>query len=77
MSVDIATARFRIEEDASTEYGVVGGSYADSRFDTLAEGAEGERYGPFASEDEAYAKWRERAMATEDDPLAQYRIERV
>lgn len=76
-TVDNATARYRIEEDSSTEYWVVGGTFADARFDKLAPGTEEERYGPFKSEDAAHAKWWERAMATEEDPLAMYRIERV
>jgi hypothetical protein len=76
-TVDSATARFRIEEDSSAEYWVVGGSFADARFESLAPGETEERYGPFRSEDQAYAKWRERSMATEEDPLARYRIERV
>lgn len=76
-TVDSATARFRIEEDSSTEYWVVGGTFADGLFEELAPGARKERYGPFRSEDEAYAKWRERSIATEEDPLAMYRIERV
>lgn len=76
-TVDNATARFRIEQDSSSEYWVVGGTFADARFQELAPGAQEERYGPFKSEDEAHAKWWERSMATEEDPLVMFRIERV
>lgn len=76
-TVDNATARFRIEEDSSTRFWVVGGTYADAHFEALAPGQREERYGPFRTADEAYAKWRERSLATEEDPLARYRIERV
>ncbi len=76
-TVDSATSRFHIEQDSSTEYWVVGGVYADGRFEALAPGATEERHGPFASPEAAHAKWRERSMATEEDPLAMFRIERV
>lgn len=55
-------------------YWVVGGEYADARFETLAAGAREERYGPFATYDEAYVKWQERARATIDDALVRFRI---
>ena len=55
-------------------YWVVGGEYADARFERLAPGAREERPGPFATYDEAYVKWQERARATVDDALVWFRI---
>ena len=55
-------------------YWVVGGEYADARFERLARGAREERHGPFATYDEAYVKWQERARATVDDALVWFRI---
>jgi hypothetical protein len=53
---------------------VVGGEYADARFERLAPGAREERHGPFASYDEAHAVWQARARATIDDALIRFRI---
>ena len=55
-------------------YWVVGGEYADARFEALAAGAREERYGPFATYDEAYVNWLVRARATIDDALVRFRI---
>ncbi len=55
-------------------YWVVGGEYADARFDRLAPGTGEERHGPFASYDEAFVVWRARARATIDDALVRFRI---
>ena len=74
-TVDNAHIRYRIEKEDSTEYWVVGGIYADTKFQDIAQGHEAERYGPFASEDDALDKWREKAWETVDDAFAQYRIE--
>ncbi len=73
-TVDNAHMRFRIEEEDATKYWVVGGRYADATF-TAPAGAE-ERLGPFA-EREALETWRRKAIETEDDALARYRIERT
>ncbi|MBX6322544.1 MAG: DUF4170 domain-containing protein [Rhodospirillaceae bacterium] len=56
-------------------YWVIGGEYADTRFDRPAEGAEERRYGPFATYAEAKAEWARRAWATVDDAHVRYRIE--
>lgn len=56
------------------QYWVVGGEYADARFEKLAPGTREERHGPFATYDEAYVKWQERARATIDDALVWFRI---
>ena len=37
-------------------YWVVGGEYADARFERLAPGTREERQGPFATYDDAYVK---------------------
>lgn len=55
-------------------YWVIGGEYADSSFDRLAPGAREERYGPFASYEDAYRVWQARARATIDDALVRFRI---
>lgn len=55
-------------------YWVIGGEYTDLSFTTLAPGAREERYGPFATYDEAYRRWQERARATIDDAMVRFRI---
>jgi hypothetical protein len=55
-------------------YWVVGGEYQDTTFTVFAPGAREERYGPFASYDEAYAAWSARARATIDYATVRYRI---
>jgi hypothetical protein len=78
-SVDDAHARWRIEEEEGeqpSDYWVVGGEYTDTRFTTPAEGQSEQRYGPFATYEEAKAEWRRRAWATVDDAHTRFRIER-
>jgi Domain of unknown function (DUF4170) len=55
-------------------YWVVGGEYADTRFERLAPGTQEERHGPYASYDEARKVWEVRARATIDDALVRFRI---
>jgi len=55
-------------------YWIVGGEYADTSFTRLAPGKAEERYGPYASYNEAYAAWSARARATIDDATIRYRI---
>lgn len=55
-------------------YWVVGGEYADTRFETPAPGKAEERHGPFSSYKAAHTKWAERAWATVDDAHSRYRI---
>ena len=54
---------------------VVGGEYADSRFDRMADGGSEKRHGPFDDYAAARAEWQARAWATVDQALARYRIE--
>jgi hypothetical protein len=56
-------------------YWVVGGEYADTRFERIAGGGPEERIGPFESYDDANAAWQARAWATVDNAHARYRIE--
>jgi Domain of unknown function (DUF4170) len=77
-SVDDAHTRWRIEEEGEQEcaYWVVGGEYTDTGFTTPAGGQSEQRYGPFATYEEAKAEWARRAWATVDDAHTRYRIER-
>ena len=54
---------------------VVGGIYADTGFDRIAEGGKEERIGPFQTREEAQKVWQGKAWSTVDDALSQYRIE--
>ncbi len=78
-SVDDAHARWRIEEESAEEGGafwVIGGEYADTGFTRPAPGTTEQRYGPFASYEEAKAEWARRAWASVDDAQTRFRIER-
>jgi hypothetical protein len=55
-------------------YWVVGGEYADTKFDRAAAGKSLERHGPFASYDEAHHVWSARAWATVDDCNCRFRL---
>jgi hypothetical protein len=57
-----------------SEYWVVGGEYADSRFAALLPGRRPERYGPYPSYEEARKEWQARTMATIDNALVRYRV---
>lgn len=57
-----------------SEYWVVGGEYADSRFAALLPGRGPERYGPYPSYEEARKEWQARTMATIDNALVRYRV---
>jgi hypothetical protein len=57
------------------EFWVVGGEFADARFESLAPGRSLERHGPFASYDAARKDWKARTMATIDNALVRYRVE--
>jgi hypothetical protein len=54
---------------------VIGGEYADTRFERPAEGAEERRYGPFASYEDAKAEWARLAWASVDNAHCRFRIE--
>jgi hypothetical protein len=56
------------------EFWVVGGEFADARFEALAPGRTMERLGPFASYEEARKIWKARTMATIDNALVRYRV---
>jgi len=78
-SVDDAHQRWRIEEEgeeSGSQYWVVGGEYADTRFTTPAPGTEELRIGPFATYEAAKAEWARRAWSTVDDAHTRFRIER-
>jgi len=54
---------------------VVGGLYADTGFDRIAEGGREERIGPFTDYAGAKAAWQKRAWETVDSANARFRIE--
>lgn len=56
-------------------YWVVGGVYADTNFDRMAEGHKEERIGPFPNHDAAKAAWQKRAWESVDNANARFRIE--
>ncbi len=76
-SIDDAHVRYRIEEEDSSAFWVVGGTYTGTDFKTIAGGGEEERHGPFADYEAAKADWRARAMETIDDAHVRYRIENI
>jgi len=54
---------------------VVGGEYTDTGFEKIVGNGSEERHGPFATREEALAKWQRLAWATVDNAHARYRIE--
>jgi hypothetical protein len=76
-TIDDAHVRYRIEEEDSSTFWVVGGSYTGTDFKTIEGGGEEERHGPFADYEAAKAAWRTRAMDTIDDAHVRYRIEKI
>ena len=42
-------------------YWVIGGNYADTRFDRMQDGGSEQKYGPFKTYEEAKAEWQRRA----------------
>lgn len=63
------------ESDPMAKFWVIGGVYADTKFERMAEGGPEARIGPFATHADAKAEWQRRAWATVDDAHARYRIE--
>lgn len=57
------------------KFWVIGGIYADTSFESMADGRPEERIGPFATHEEAKAEWQRRAWATVDDAHARFRVE--
>ena len=62
------------DERGMSAYWVVGGEYADMEFKEIAPGKKPERYGPFASYQQAMREWKSRAWATVDHCMIRYRI---
>jgi hypothetical protein len=62
------------DEQIMKRFWVVGGIYADTNFDRIAEGRE-ERFGPFPDYAAAKAAWQKRAWETVDHANARFRIE--
>lgn len=56
-------------------YWVIGGFYADTRFDRMQDGGPEQKLGPFRTYEEAKAEWQRRAWSTVDNANARYRIE--
>lgn len=56
------------------QYWVVGGEYASTSFDELADNGQEEVYGPFERYQDAVKEWRERSWATVDNCNARYRV---
>jgi len=56
-------------------YWVVGGEYSSTAFVETADGKPPRRYGPFASLDEAKARWAALSWAEVDNCHARYAIE--
>ncbi|HVJ53745.1 MAG TPA: DUF4170 domain-containing protein [Aliidongia sp.] len=55
-------------------YWVVGGEYADTKFDRMAPGKTLEQHGPYATYEEAHKSWAARAWATVDDCNCRFRV---
>jgi hypothetical protein len=71
---DIVDALIAFRRRNMSEYWVVGGEYADSRFASLLAGRQPERYGPFRSYEDARKEWQARTMATIDNALVRYQV---
>ena len=56
-------------------YWVIGGNYADTKFDRMQDGGPEQKFGPFRTYEEAKAEWQRRAWSTVDNASARYRIE--
>ena len=56
------------------QYWVVGGEYASTSFDELADDGHEEAFGPFEHYQDAVKEWWERSWATVDNCNARYRI---
>jgi Domain of unknown function (DUF4170) len=58
------------------KFWVIGGVYADTKFERMADGGPEACIGPFATHVDAKAEWQRRAWSTVDDAHARYRIEK-
>ncbi len=73
-TVDNAMVRYFIRRDddaQADEWFVVGGEYASTDFDVIAEGRKAEVHGPFRRQD-AMVKWRELTGKTVDNAMVRY-----
>jgi hypothetical protein len=75
--IDDAHVRYTIETEDASAYWVVGGEYADTGFENLADGKEEERYGPFNTYKEAQGLWQQLSWQHIDDAHVRYRIDHV
>lgn len=75
--IDDAHVRYTIETEDARAYWVVGGEYADTGFDRMAEGKTEERHGPFAEYRDAQAEWQRLSWKYIDDAHMRYRIDHV
>jgi hypothetical protein len=76
-SVDNCMVRYyvrAIEEEATEEWYVVGGEYADTSFHKIAVGHKLEIYGPYYDRQQALVVWRAITSKTVDDALHRYDI---
>lgn len=76
-TIDDAYARYRIEEEDSSAFWVVGRAYTGTDFKIIVGGGVEERYGLFADYDEAKAAWRAKAMDIIDDAYVRYSVEKL
>jgi hypothetical protein len=56
-------------------YWVIGGEYSSTAFKETVDGTPPRRYGPFATEEEAKARWAALSWAEVDNCHARYAIE--
>ena len=75
--IDDAHMRYTIETEDARAWWVVGGEYADTGFETIADGGAEQRHGPFRSQQEAQAEWARLSWAHIDDAHVRYRIDHV
>lgn len=75
--IDDAHVRYTIETEDARAWWVVGGEYADTGFDRMAEGKTEERHGPFDDYAEAQAEWQRLSWQHIDDAHMRYRIDHV
>jgi hypothetical protein len=58
-----------------TQYWVIGGEYESTEFKTIAGGGRPQRMGPFASYEDALAKWADLAWQSVDNCNIRFHIE--
>lgn len=75
--IDDAHMRYTIDTGDAKAWWVVGGEYADTGFEALADGGEEERHGPFPSREAAQETWSQLSWKHIDDAHVRYRIDHV